>query len=179
MKIRIMTLFIGMIFIAAPLSALGQRPKLDLGDRLQVRPEIRLQLPDLVVTDIQTTGPAETVKGAAEVPLRVTVKNQGQSGAAPFKVSVEYTAGAGSFVVAFTVAGESSLWYPSTDALLLAGKSVTFTGRLRFHPSVHGKVSLRATADSCSGDEFTENHCRVRESNEGNNRSAAISAVLP
>jgi hypothetical protein len=38
---------------------------------------------------------------------------------------------------------------------------------------------LKAIADSCSGDEFMPDYCRVEESNETNNESTPISIALP
>ena len=137
--------------------------------------------PDLVVTDLETTGQA-TVNGdgSAEVPIRVVVKNQGSSAAGIFKVATEYTGPQGTFVVAFTVPGQTSSWYPYTGAPLSTGDEKTFDGKVTFHPSVHGvNVSLKAIADSCSGDEFMPVYCRVEEGNESNNESVTVSVLLP
>lgn len=135
--------------------------------------------PDLVVTTFETTGaPTVNVEGSAQVPVRVVVRNQGNASAGTFKVATEYTGSAGTFVVSFSVPGQSSVWYPFTAAPLAAGQDVTFLGNVIFHPSVHGEtVSLVAIADSCSGDEFTPAYCRVNESNEGNNESAALTGI--
>jgi hypothetical protein len=139
-------------------------------------------MPDLVVTSFVTTGAAVIVNGAVELPVKVVVKNQGTGSAPIFKVSVESTepGGGGAVVVAFDADGEASNWYPSTNAPLASGKSASFSGRLKFHPATRrARVALRAIVDSCSGDEFMEDYCRVREINELNNRSAALWAVLP
>jgi subtilase family serine protease len=137
--------------------------------------------PDLAVTTLETTGPA-TVNPAnsVEVPIRVVVKNQGSAAADIFKVATEYTGSRGTYVVAFTVPGQSDIWYPYTNTSLGAGSEVAFAGKVIFHPAIHGEaVTLKAVADSCSGDEFMPDHCRVKESNEGNNESAAVSVLLP
>ncbi len=147
-----------------------------------VRGEIQIRMPDLVVTSFVPTGAAAIVNGAVELPVRVVIKNLGTGAAPVFMVGVEYTIpGAGGPVaVAFDVGGEASNWRPSTDATLSAGKSASFSGRLKFNPALHHKrVSLRALADSCAGDEFMEDYCRVRETNELNNRSGALWALLP
>ena len=147
-----------------------------------VRPGNRVQRPDLVVTSFVATGQALIVHGAVELPVKVMVKNQGTAAAPVFKVAVEYSqpGGGGQFAVAFDVAGEASHWYPSTDAVLAAGKSASFSGSLKFNPATrHTRVLLRAIADSCSGDEFMEDYCRARESNELNNKSAAWWSALP
>ncbi len=141
--------------------------------------------PDLVVTTLETTGPPTVnAENSVEVPIRVVVKNQGNAAADIFKVATEYTGGAidpsSTFVVAFTVPGQSDIWYPHTSGSRAAGSTVTFAGKVTFNSAEHGvTVSLKATADSCSGDEFMPAYCRVDESDEGNNQSASISVALP
>ena len=57
---------------------------------------------------------------------------------------------------------------------------MTLTGKLTFHSSLSGKtVMAQAHADSCSGDEFMPDWCRVLESDEANNDSASIPISLP
>lgn len=137
--------------------------------------------PDLVVTTMETTGnPTVNLEGSAVVPIRVVIENQGDAAADIFKVSTAYNGTGGPYAVAFTVAGQSSMWYPYTSEPLAAGDDVTFSGNLTFISSVHGvTVSITAMADSCSGDEFMPDYCRVEESNEDNNESSAISVSLP
>lgn len=141
--------------------------------------------PDLVVTTLETTGPPTVnAENSVEVPIRVVVKNQGNAAADVFKVAIEFTGGAvdpsRTFVVAFTVPGQTDIWYPHTGSSLAAGSTVTFAGKVTFNPAEHGvTISLKATADSCSGDEFMPAYCRVKESDEGNNESAWISVSLP
>jgi len=141
--------------------------------------------PDLVVTTLETTAlPTVNADNSVEVPIRVVVKNQGNASADIFKVATEYTGGlidpTRTFVVAFNVPSQSDFWYPYTSGSLAAGGTAIFEGNVIFNPSEHGvTVSLKATADSCSGDEFMPAYCRVEESNEGNNESAPISVPLP
>jgi hypothetical protein len=137
--------------------------------------------PDLVVTTLETTGtPTVNLEGSAVVPIRVVVENQGDAAADIFKVSTAYTGTTGTYGVAFTVSGQSNMWYPYTSDPLAAGDDVTFAGNLTFVSSVHGvTVNITATADSCSGDEFMPDYCRVEESNEDNNESTPISVSLP
>ncbi len=144
--------------------------------------EVKERNPDLVVTLLETVGSAVVnQEGNVELPIRVVVRNQGNTEAAVFKISTEYTNPQGStFVVAFTVDGQNSTFYPFTSDSLAAGAEVSFSGTVTFHSSVRElTVSLRAIADSCSGEEFTEAYCRVDESDEGNNRSSALSVTLP
>ena len=138
--------------------------------------------PDLVVSSLTTGTPSINANNSVEVPVRAVIRNQGTATATNlFKNSMHYTNPAGqTFVVAFTVSGQSDIWYPWTSAPLAAGAEKVFSGKITFHPSVHGvNVSLHGLADSCSGDEFMPEHCRVLESNEGNNRSSVVPIFLP
>jgi hypothetical protein len=138
--------------------------------------------PDLVITTFEKTGdPIVNPENSVEIPIRVVVKNQGDRSAGIFKVATHYTDPSGStYMVAFTVPGQSDIWCPYTSAPLAAGSDVTFAGKVTFHPEMHDvTVSLKGTADSCSGDEFKPDYCRVKESNEGNNESTPISVSLP
>ena len=141
--------------------------------------------PDLVVTSLTATGsPTTLATGVIQVPIEVVVKNQGNSNAAVFKTSTQYTGVAGltpgTYVVAFTVPGQSDTWYPWTSVPLAPGDEVTFTGTVSFIAGSGGQtVTLTALADSCSGDEFMPSYCRVLESDETNNESATISIALP
>ncbi len=138
-------------------------------------------VPDLVVANLQTTGPASIAPdGSVEVPVRVRVGNRGNGMAGTFKVSTEYTGPDGTYTVAFTVPGQDSAWYPDTDTPLAAGDSVTFEGIVVFPSSEQGEtVYLTAVADSCAGDELMPAYCRVDEDDEGNNESAPVSLALP
>jgi hypothetical protein len=147
--------------------------------------EVAPLLADLVVTGLEVVGPSTVnAKGNIEIPIRVLMANQGQAIADGFKVSMDYTGGAGSpssaLAVPFTVPGQNSVWYPYTNAPLSPGGTITFEGIVTFNSTNLGQtVALRAEVDSCSGDEIMPNHCRVDESNEGNNYSSWINVPLP
>jgi hypothetical protein len=176
-------MLIAIILAAGSLGVYAQKPNVEQKPgRPDVRPGIDIRMPDLVVTSFQLAGPPVVANGAAEVPVRLVVKNQGNGAAPIFKVGVEYNrAGVGGpLAVAFDVPDQADNWRPATTAELAAGKSVTFNGRLKFHPSAHRiRVWLRASADSCAGDEFMPDFCRARESSERNNLSALLWVVLP
>jgi Abnormal spindle-like microcephaly-assoc'd, ASPM-SPD-2-Hydin len=140
-----------------------------------------LGVPDLGVDSLTSMGkPTVNPQGSVEVPIQVVVRNHGNTAAGIFKVATEYTSPQRTFAVAFTVPGQDSLWYPFTKAPLAARSSVTFTGKVTFHPSVRKViVILRAIADSCRGDEFMPGFCRVNESDEGNNTSVPLTLSLP
>lgn len=146
--------------------------------------------PDLVVTGIEATGAPFTIRGRGiALPLRVVVRNQGLAAAVVFKVAVEYTSGnispGSSFVIPFIADSTNDVdpgnqYYPFTRNPLAAASEVTFSGTVLFNAAEAGAaVSVRAIADSCSGEEFTPDYCRVNESDEGNNMSGSIQASLP
>ena len=142
--------------------------------------------PDLVVTYINATGPAVRNRvGNYELPIRVKVKNIGNRDAGQFKVAVYHSCYNGdcptyyrnsTYVISFHVPGKGS-WYPFVNSLK-AGKSVTLDGKLTFRNQ--GTYSIKAHADSGSGDEFMPEYIRVNESNENNNWSTPrIVSVRP
>ena len=137
--------------------------------------------PDLVVSTFKTTGSATiNAENSVVLPVQVIIKNQGDSDASLFKVATGYTGKSGSYVIAFTVKGQDNLWYPYTSTSLKPEETVTFNGIVTFHSSIHNEaITLWAVADSCSGDEFKPNYCRVDESDEENNYSPSISIFLP
>ena len=132
-------------------------------------------LPDLRVTQVTAGTPEIKDNGReANVPLTVTVKNFGGSTSSEFKISTDVKVGdGGMFVKPFTVPGQRDIWYPRQNGLG-AGEVATFTGSLYIgnpsSPSLYGqKAAIVAMVDSCSGDEFMPDYCRVKESNEANN----------
>ncbi|MFN8455401.1 MAG: choice-of-anchor D domain-containing protein [Anaerolineae bacterium] len=146
--------------------------------------------PPDVVADVDAAGPVfVNENGQAVAPIVVIVRNQGQTPAAVFKVTTQYTGGlispGSTFVVAFTAQPSTEVdpaggFYPFTRQPLPPGGEVTFIGQVTFNPAERGvTVSLSAEADSCSGEESTPAFCRVAESNEGNNVSASIPLLLP
>ncbi|MGD1701596.1 S8 family serine peptidase [Dapis sp. BLCC M229] len=143
--------------------------------------------PDLIVSSFNITGEAFISGDNLKLPIEVVVKNQGNATAEDlFKVDVQYTQeGNPPFVVAFT-ADETSevnpdnLVYPFTRNPLDPESEVTLTGELTFiDDSLLGEeISLVATADSTSGDEFIPESGRVEESDEDNNTSEISEVIL-
>ena len=137
---------------------------------------------DIVVPYISAIGaPTINLQGSVEVPIRVTVANQGTVDAPQFKLAMFYeTATSGPYVVSFDVPGQASMWYPYTSGTMAAAGTQTFDGIVTFIPSVHGvNVDIWAEGDSCAGDEFMPVTCRVDELDELNNDSAVLSLFLP
>ncbi|MBD2481395.1 S8 family serine peptidase [Planktothrix sp. FACHB-1365] len=139
--------------------------------------------PDLIVSSFQKTGDVVISEGQATLPVKVVVKNQGDGVADLFKVSVEYTTEDSSFpfTVAFSADDTSEVnpdlfWYPFTRNSLAPDQEVTFTGKLIFANDevATEPITLVATADSTSGDEFIPEFGRVEESDENNNQSPPV-----
>jgi hypothetical protein len=129
-----------------------------------------------------TIGPPVAVNGSVELPVRVEVKNKGYGQFGNFKMSVEYkrVGSDESSVVAFDVPEQDNDWYPMVRDPLGHDQSVAFKGRLTFDPAVRGeRIVLRAIADSCAGEAAAPAHCRIRESDERNNKSAPVWVALP
>ncbi len=145
----------------------------------------KTETPDLVVSSFNITDEAFIRDDNLILPIEVVVQNQGNAPADLFKIDVQYShSGNPPFVVAFTADDTSevnpdNLWYPFTRNPLEAGDEVTFTGELTFDDSLVGQpISLVATADSTSGDEFIPKYGRVEESNEDNNSSQIVEVTL-
>lgn len=130
-------------------------------------------LPDLTVTGVATGSPSFSNPSEVNLPLTVTISNRGDATTTRFKLSVDVVDSSGRFVKPFTVPGQSDRWYPWKTGLA-RGATYSFRGSLYIGipggPSLHGqRVTIIPRVDSCSGDEFMPDYCRVQESNEGNN----------
>jgi hypothetical protein len=130
-------------------------------------------LPDLRVTAIATGAPSFINPSEVNLPLTVTIVNQGDATGTRFKLSVDVIDSSGRYVKPFTVPGQSDRWYPWKTGLA-RGATYSFRGTLYIGipggPSLHGqRITIISRVDSCSGDEFMPDYCRVRESNEANN----------
>jgi hypothetical protein len=139
-------------------------------------------LPDLTVTGIATGAPSFISPSEANLPLTVTIQNTGDATGTRFKLSVDVIDSSGRFVKPFTVPGQSDRWYPWKTGLA-RGASYSFRGTLYVGipggASLHGqRITIIPRVDSCSGDEFMPDYCRVRESNEANNENSR-SITLP
>lgn len=132
-------------------------------------------LPDLTVTGVATGAPSFIDPSEANLPLTVTIQNIGDAIGTRFKLSVDVIDSSGRFVKPFTAPGQSDRWYPWKTGLA-RGESYSFRGTLYVGkpggPSLHGqRITIIPRVDSCSGDEFMPDYCRVRESNEANNEN--------
>jgi hypothetical protein len=135
--------------------------------------------PDLVISNFEVGSPTINPENSVELPVRVDITNQGDVDAKIFKMAARYSGSSGTYTVPFTVEGQD-IWYPYTSAPLQPDDSVVFEGILTFHPLLHYEtVTVWVIADSCSGDEFMPEYCRVDESNENNNNAPSQSVYMP
>ncbi len=138
--------------------------------------------PDLQITQFEVGDPPvlPNLHGFYEVPVTMVVENTGGRAADEFKSAVYYTTEEGqTFVAAFTVEGQTDIWYPRTDGPLAAGAEVTFEGYVSLpHDLAGSTVVLQGEADSASGDESIPEYGRVRETNEDNNLSDEVEVSL-
>lgn len=138
--------------------------------------------PDLQITEFEVGDPpaAPNIEGFYEVPVRMVVENTGGQAADEFKSAVYYTTEEDqTFVAAFTVEGQTDIWYPRTAGNLAAGAEVEFEGVVSLPDDYAGTtVVLQGEADSTSGDEFMPDYGRVRETNENNNLSDEVEVAL-
>ena len=99
--------------------------------------------------------------------------NRGGRDAGEFAIHID----ADGFMVPFMVAGQQSQFSPRVEGLG-AGQSRTVQGTLRIRVGGRASVEAVATVDSCAGEEFMPEHCRVEEANEGNNASEVVRVRL-
>jgi len=147
-----------------------------------VFPAATFALPDVVVTAIATGAPSFINASEANVPLTVTIMNIGDATSTRFKLSVDVIDSSGKYVKPFTVPGQSDRWYPRKTGLA-RGESYSFRGTLYIGiprgPSLHGqRITIIPYVDSCSGEEFMPDYCKIRESNERNNTNQRM-VTLP
>lgn len=151
-----------------------------LNKTIKVRPDLNLNLtskqPDLVISSLVKVGGVKKTAKNFEITVLAKVTNKGNGNAGAFKVSASYKKpGSSSYgLVAFS--SNKSVWYPYVKSLA-AGKTTTIYGKFvipRSFVKKSGKYAFKVYADSCSGDEFAKDYCRVKESNENNNSSTPI-----
>ena len=139
--------------------------------------------PDLIMGGIEQIGdPFLNQQNQVELPIRATVVNSSAGRARNFKLAAEFAReGTNVFnVVAFSVPGESSGFYPFYELTLPPGEETMFEGNLVFSTFIRNQqVTIRVEVDSCSGDEFFPAWCRVDERNENNNLSNTLVVQLP
>jgi hypothetical protein len=135
---------------------------------------------NLVVGVLEVSGdPYFSSKEDIVVPLHVVVRNLGSEPADIFKLSAELSSPGGTYTVAFTVPDRQEGYYPFTSEPLPPGGEVAFDGEVTLPGSLaRSRVTLTVTADSCLGEEFAADFCRVPESNEEDNQST-IEIQLP
>lgn len=134
------------------------------------------KLADLKAISLQAGKASFDLGGSvAMVPVWFRIENAGPAPSGSFKLSIDAIDGSGKrTAVPFTVRGQENIWYPTFSGL--AGLAQTeISGEVTLGessgPDLHGQVfKLVANVDSCSGDEFMPDYCRVKESDESNNQ---------
>lgn len=140
---------------------------------------------NLVVSSINGFGPLSiNSDNSIDVPFRVVVTNNGNSTAPAFKVSTSYKGNPVSpgseFFIPFNVPGMGDVQYPMYRPSLAGGADAVFEGNLTLPASMRGlTATVTARADSCDGEEFMPDHCRVEESSEVDNKSTELTVILP
>lgn len=139
-------------------------------------PKLLYGPPDLVVKvelgelPVRSASLAAAGKGLF-VPLRITAANRGGETAGGFKLSVFGSANDGDFLRPFIPYDQQGDFYIYFDGKLPPGGEVVFEGAVAFTGNVQGEAKVYVEVDSCAGEEFTPENCRVSESDEGNNFS--------
>jgi hypothetical protein len=137
------------------------------------RPDPKATLPDLIVAGLETGKPV--FKGdTVQIPLRVFVRNNGLTAKKPVKlvVSAQFSGREKLIEASFAVHGQRDQSQPEL-ARLHAGEVTAIGGivtmqRNRNKLSPAGSVAITATADGCEAS--AGSRCRIKESNEINNR---------
>ena len=137
---------------------------------------------DLVIMGIATDDPIFPEGGTmAHVPLTVTVANLGAEPAPTFKISVGVLSEDDRrYAIPFSVPDQEDMWYPRLEGLA-SQDEISVSGELNFdfRDQLYGDMpTILIKVDSCLGDEFMPEYCRVMECNEENNEME-IRLVFP
>lgn len=149
-----------------------------------------IDLPDIVVRDLRLNGdPVFGPKGEVLIPVAMVVANQGDVPAVPFKVAVHFTSARlrGFFLTFFEpeetdqIAGQDGFAFTTGELSWIPGENeIPITGTAVFSEDRQGDVvEIFAVADSCAGEEFVPEECRVVEFDEENNVSFGVKLTLP
>jgi len=112
-------------------------------------------------------------------PVRITIYNRGGQPAEGFKISADGRASDGTFGRPLVGPGQENGFYAFVDKGLPPGGMAVLDGAVGFSREYQGQtVQIVITADSCAGEEFVAQNCRVKEQNENNNSSASLSVRL-
>lgn len=142
--------------------------------------------PDLVVS-MRVLGAYSTdADGNFLIPISVTTLNQGRDLAGRFKVSTDYRVSTGAtglapmrFIGSPTASFRGDNFYVWSLHAFSVSMSRVFSAVVTLPRALAGRlVSLRARVDSCVGEEFMPDYCRIAESREDNNESRAVTLRL-
>ncbi|MEM1397426.1 MAG: hypothetical protein AAGH38_08270, partial [Pseudomonadota bacterium] len=144
---------------------------------------------DLAVRDFTLTGEPKRVVDEdgvvfAHFPVQVRVVNRGtRMTEMPFKLSASFTGltiRPDDDFAAFFETDDGSTYYPFRTMPLAPGEIWTVNADLVMRiDGVSENLTLRVEADSCAGDEFMPDTCRIQEADEENNFSMRIVTDRP
>lgn len=142
--------------------------------------------PDLVITSRHLGGISVDSAGNFLIPISATVQNQGRDLAGRFKVAADFSPTAGSlFFAPMQYIGSPTNSFQGDQAYIWSRHAFpvamarTFSAIVRIPKSYAGRtVGIRLHVDSCSGEEFMPDYCRIDESREDNNFSRRWSIRL-
>ncbi len=136
-------------------------------------------LPDIVVREVYLGDIRETGPDSWDIEVIIWLVNQGEALAVPFKVSLDYSVepkGDRRWLY-YQVIGQEEQTYPFVFDPLPPGEFIELVGIA----SVRTKapvIYLWVIADSCAGDEFMPDECRVKEADEENNLYGPVEVRL-
>jgi hypothetical protein len=118
-------------------------------------------------------------QGFTYMPLRITVTNRGGLDTGPFKIAIQgRTENSDTFTRPFFLNGDPQSYYVNVENLAPGGQA-QFDGFVGFLGGEPGTTAwATAEADSCYGDEFMPDYCRVQEYDESNNSSNELKGAL-
>ena len=104
------------------------------------------------------------------MPIEILIANKGTKASGRFKVSAEHIQSGSRHTIQLKNKKGENGWYIWHDAPIQATtKTVRLTAYMDWNGLLSGFQEFVITVDSCIGDEFMPNYCRVDESNEKNN----------
>ncbi|WP_141732248.1 hypothetical protein [Oligoflexus tunisiensis] len=118
--------------------------------------------------------------GAHQLTAKLKVTNKGNRTASGYKLSVDAKDHNDStFYHTGLYIGSKPQAYAYSPTALAAGASEMLTLNVYLRERwTRRLVNLYIDVDSCAGEEFQPNHCRVAESNEKNNRTPTFNVIV-
>ena len=137
--------------------------------------------PNLVLSNVEILAdPGINAQGQVVFPVLLEIKNLGDLPADPFKLSASFTGPNGTFGTPIYFPGGDPEFYAFIEAPLAGNEDILVEAEILLAaPNQGQEVSVQVLADSCAGEEFVPEFCRVAESDETDNTSTALNLILP